>query len=539
VAVSGGVFSRDVSLAQGVHNVRAIQTDPAGNASVASTALVVTVDTTAPGAPTVAIDLAAASDTGSSTTDNITNDTTPTVRVSLTGTSAVAGDIVELLLGGSSLGTPVTVTLGAGDITSGFVDVTVTDGDLGSDGSKTLTARVTDVAGNVGAAGGSFSFTLDTTAPVVDFQAASLSTNASGVSTLTLFGTGFSSILGTGETAATDIKGRVDLTDLDLKYNSAASTANIDAGSVASVTIASGNMMVITSTGGGFTGAGVSSFANPGFDGRQIAVATTFVTDLAGNALSAGDTVQSATISIETRELDVDLSTLTGANSTAITLLTGDVVTVSGPSAAAVLLTAGASTTIANGSKSLTLTGFNASTTALDGSQVQFADGSMLKTVVTDGTAASGGAGADQLVVYGATAATLRGNSGNDVLTGADANDFLYGGNGVDTLRGNGGDDYLSGGAGLDTLIGGTGNDVLIGGSGNDVFQFAGATDFGVDLILDFAVGDTIQLGVAPGTATVAANAAGYVSITFVTNPGDEIRVLGASLTDVNAALLQ
>src|SRR5438067_7514660 len=52
--VSGGAFSLDVSLAQGTHNVRAIQTDVAGNASAASTshALDITVDTTAPAAPT-------------------------------------------------------------------------------------------------------------------------------------------------------------------------------------------------------------------------------------------------------------------------------------------------------------------------------------------------------------------------------------------------------------------------------------------------------------------------------------------------------
>ena len=48
--VAGGTFSLDVSLAAGTHNVRAIQTDVAGNASAASIshALDITVDTVSP-----------------------------------------------------------------------------------------------------------------------------------------------------------------------------------------------------------------------------------------------------------------------------------------------------------------------------------------------------------------------------------------------------------------------------------------------------------------------------------------------------------
>ncbi|MFO1480421.1 MAG: Ig-like domain-containing protein [Turneriella sp.] len=58
----------------------AVQTDPAGNASPASGALVITLDTTADAA-TGTPDLQAASDTGSSNSDNITNDTTPTFDI--------------------------------------------------------------------------------------------------------------------------------------------------------------------------------------------------------------------------------------------------------------------------------------------------------------------------------------------------------------------------------------------------------------------------------------------------------------------------
>jgi len=140
----------------------------AANSLGANKAIV--IDTTAPGAPSTTIDLASASDSFAApgtNSDNITKITNPTVRVSLTGTNAVAGDTLELLLGGSSLTHATTRALNASDISNTYYDFTITSGDLGGDGAKVLTAKVTDVAGNVGNAGGSLTVTLDTTAPVV------------------------------------------------------------------------------------------------------------------------------------------------------------------------------------------------------------------------------------------------------------------------------------------------------------------------------------------------------------------------------------
>jgi VCBS repeat-containing protein/autotransporter-associated beta strand protein len=127
-----------------------------------------TLDHTAPSAPTTAIDLQSGSDSGTSNSDDVTKTTNPTVRVSLTGTSAAVGDTLELLLGGASLGTAKTKVLDSTDVTTnGYVDFTIAGGDLGSDGGKTLTAKVTDAAGNVGTAGGSLTITLDTTNPAI------------------------------------------------------------------------------------------------------------------------------------------------------------------------------------------------------------------------------------------------------------------------------------------------------------------------------------------------------------------------------------
>ncbi|WP_448208752.1 Ig-like domain-containing protein, partial [Azospirillum sp. sgz302134] len=93
------------------------------------------------------------------------------------------GDTLELLLGGAALGHPVTRTLTATDIANGYVDLTVTAGDLGTDGAKTFTARVTDVAGNVGTAGGSLSITLDTAPPAAPTGVAVSTADDTGTST--------------------------------------------------------------------------------------------------------------------------------------------------------------------------------------------------------------------------------------------------------------------------------------------------------------------------------------------------------------------
>ncbi|MGB0564613.1 MAG: DUF4347 domain-containing protein, partial [Spirulinaceae cyanobacterium] len=79
------------TLTAGAHNITVTATDAVGNTSGASTALGITIDNTAPAAPSTP-DLDAGSDTGSSNTDNLTSDTTPT----FTGT-AEANSTVNLI----------------------------------------------------------------------------------------------------------------------------------------------------------------------------------------------------------------------------------------------------------------------------------------------------------------------------------------------------------------------------------------------------------------------------------------------------------
>jgi Ca2+-binding RTX toxin-like protein len=69
-----------------------------------------------------------------------------------------------------------------------------------------------------------------------------------------------------------------------------------------------------------------------------------------------------------------------------------------------------------------------------------------------------------------ASANTVTGAEGRDLLAGNGGNDFLYGNGGADRLDGGAGDDELYGGAGNDVLIGGAGADYLEGGAGDDIY---------------------------------------------------------------------
>ena len=153
-------------LADGLHTIVASQTDIFGNTGSAS--LSFTLDTTAPSGGTP--DLTAGSDSGSSSTDNITSATSPSFTVALNPTAAI-GDTVQLLLGGAPLAHPVTHVITAADVTASSVSLTVTAGDLGADGAKQVTAQFSDAAGN-SSTSAALSFTLDTTAPTVAITSA-------------------------------------------------------------------------------------------------------------------------------------------------------------------------------------------------------------------------------------------------------------------------------------------------------------------------------------------------------------------------------
>ena len=110
------------------------------------------------------------------------------------------------------------------------------------------------------------------------------------------------------------------------------------------------------------------------------------------------------------------------------------------------------------------------------------------QTVPADGTftvVVNGGDGNDALTVLTKTteiaSATLNGDGGDDVLTGADTNDTLNGGDGNDRLIGAKGADSMAGDAGNDTLVwnNGDGSDTMDGGAGNDGAEVNGSPTAG------------------------------------------------------------
>ncbi|MCV0429534.1 MAG: M10 family metallopeptidase C-terminal domain-containing protein, partial [Roseibium sp.] len=108
---------------------------------------------------------------------------------------------------------------------------------------------------------------------------------------------------------------------------------------------------------------------------------------------------------------------------------------------------------------------------------------------------AVGGSGNDVLI-GNAAINFLEGGSGNDTMSGENGNDSLNGQNGNDTLDGDMGNDILRGEDGNDLLRGGDGNDTLIGGAGNDLLK-GGAN---VDTLLGHNGGDTLYGGNANDT---------------------------------------
>jgi hypothetical protein len=142
-------------------------TDVAGNPNTAATGQTsYTVDNTEPAAPN-----APAAPAATAAVDGLINQVEEAagfpIRVALGTSGAVAGDVLELLRGGVSFPTPIRRTLTPTDITAGTCDFTINSGQLGSDGTKQLTARVTDIAGNPGIESSALSLTLDTTNPAV------------------------------------------------------------------------------------------------------------------------------------------------------------------------------------------------------------------------------------------------------------------------------------------------------------------------------------------------------------------------------------
>ncbi|MFI5377668.1 MAG: Ig-like domain-containing protein [Tepidisphaerales bacterium] len=172
------------ALSDGAHQVSAAMEDLAGNQGPRSTTLSVTIDTVAPAAP-AAPDLEAASDSGISSTDNITNVKAPIFDVGATPYFRFYRN-GTLISGGYETGTSYTLA-------------------AQSDGSYSFTVAAVDAAGNVSALSPALAATIDTVAPTVSVTPLSttdatppLSGSASenlGMASVTVDGSTYSAIV--------------------------------------------------------------------------------------------------------------------------------------------------------------------------------------------------------------------------------------------------------------------------------------------------------------------------------------------------------
>jgi outer membrane protein OmpA-like peptidoglycan-associated protein len=139
------------SLAAGTWSITATHTHPTGGTSVASNALPITIDGTAPSSPS-GVDLMPTSDTGTSSTDNITSDNTPT----LSATGGSTGDTMT-----------ISATNGATTLSCTYVIGTATECTLPTltDGTWDITATLTDSLDNTSSASSSLPITIATSPP--------------------------------------------------------------------------------------------------------------------------------------------------------------------------------------------------------------------------------------------------------------------------------------------------------------------------------------------------------------------------------------
>ncbi len=213
LVVSDGAWSYDDgrTLADGDHDYLVRVVDQGGNVG-ATGSRTVTVDTAAPADATAIAIVAVSDDSGHSSSDFITSDTSLTVSGTLTGTLG-AGEAAQISIDDGASWTDLAVSDGAWSYD---------DGRTLADGDHDYLVRVVDQGGNVGATG-SRTVTVDTAAPadataiaivaVSDDSGHSSSDFITSDTSLTVSGT-LTGTLGAGETAQISIDDGVSWTDL-------------------------------------------------------------------------------------------------------------------------------------------------------------------------------------------------------------------------------------------------------------------------------------------------------------------------------------
>ncbi len=224
-----GAWSIDFDLIEGQHDITAIATDAAGNDGAESLVLMITVDDTAPVSPSIP-DLDASSDSGTSPTDNVTNDLTPL----FTGT-AEAGTTVHIY---SDLDA---ASRGSATATGGNYSVIATLLTESNTSVHAITATAVDAAGNESAPSTDLNVTVDATAPEIFGSPALTIFGGSGKETV---------IFQTTEPIGLANGANVDFVDDGGGVGFEISDGNDDGAVGSAVYATSGNQITITSSAG-------------------------------------------------------------------------------------------------------------------------------------------------------------------------------------------------------------------------------------------------------------------------------------------------
>lgn len=538
VTVSGGnLAALNGSVALGFANGQNI-TDAAGNAlTTPTTTTSYTVDNTAPSAPSsaptaVAGPLINAAESASGFS----------VVASLAGTNAVAGDVVELKLGGNSFTTPLTHTLTSADISSNSYTFTVAANSLGSDGTKSLTAVVTDAAGNAGSASAALSLTLDTVAP----SAASSAPTTPAGSTIDAAeaASGFSvvaSLAGTNAAVGNTVELKLGGVSFGTPLTHTLTSADIGAGSY-----------TFTVTG-----------TDLGSDGTKSL--TSVVTDAAGNEGAASAALALTLNTTGTRSLSYSTTTFVEDIANDGSIHTHATLTLSGDTFAGNVSEALNGVTFSNVPSGLTghLVKISDTVASLEftGNAGNHADtNDIANLTVNFGNAAftngnaSGVVGAsrtDLSINFADPGLILNGNTDGNVLNGTSGKDIVYGNGGADVINGGAGNDTIdvtdigttssasatiivsSAANGLDTVIGFKGGALSGGGDVLDLSGIASLTDSvetGMTLAGDFHANNVFvftgtQVSISDAAAAIAADTSvtattGYIVIADSNNHG-------------------
>ncbi|WP_194271047.1 Ig-like domain-containing protein, partial [Comamonas testosteroni] len=286
-----------------------------------------TIDTTAPATP-AAPTLAAASDTGSSSSDGITNVTTPT----LTGT-AEAGSAVNIYDHGILIGT--TVVMGGNWSFTPLLSLLA--------GTHSFTVIATDAAGNVSAPSAALQVTIDTSAPIVASVGVPVASTYHSGETLTFTvnfseavfvetggGTpGIAMQIGSTTRYATYVSGSGSHM-LQFSYTVASGDADTDGITVGALYANGGTLLDAAGNNATLTLNSMGSTANVLVDGTQASVTSVSASTFNGS-YGPGNTI---TLTVDfSRAVDVD----TSDGAPTLTLSSGGTATYSGGSGSSTL----------------------------------------------------------------------------------------------------------------------------------------------------------------------------------------------------------